>query len=345
METAETTGNPAQMKRMNIESVYRALIDYKAATRAEIAQRTKISITTIRALMEELRAKEEIVEASIDASSGGRRAIRYTLNPKKNQILSVFYTDNEVFYEIAALDGQIIQRNRIEKSVYESEQSLFDVIDTCLQQGEIRAIALGVPGIVDNQQYMHRRGLNEWDIYAIGERVQQHYGLPTLLENDLNAMAVGYADRMAKEENRDKETIDLVYLQLNCGCVCAGSIVGGKVVRGGQQFAGELSDMPFDGRYTLIQALRKTQTLSEMSLAAAKLVCMINCMVNPSYIVLGGERVTGCDVDRRAIELVMDTMIPNRVQPEMACAPAFEEDYLQGLRSLATDRILPLLLA
>ena len=53
METAETTGNPAQMKRMNIESVYRALIDYKAATRAEIAERTKISITTIRALMEE----------------------------------------------------------------------------------------------------------------------------------------------------------------------------------------------------------------------------------------------------------------------------------------------------
>ena len=49
METAETTGNPAQMKRMNIESVYRALIDYKAATRAEIAERTKISITTIRA--------------------------------------------------------------------------------------------------------------------------------------------------------------------------------------------------------------------------------------------------------------------------------------------------------
>ena len=129
METAETTGNPAQMKRMNIESVYRALIDYKAATRAEIAERTKISITTIRALMEELRAKEEIIEASIDASSGGRRAIRYTLNPKKNQILSVFYTDNEVFYEIAALDGQIIQRNRIEKSVYESEQSLFDVMD------------------------------------------------------------------------------------------------------------------------------------------------------------------------------------------------------------------------
>lgn len=85
METAETTGNPAQMKRMNIESIYRALIDYKAATRAEIAQRTKISITTIRALMEELRAKEEIVEASIDASSGGRRAIRYTLNPKKTK--------------------------------------------------------------------------------------------------------------------------------------------------------------------------------------------------------------------------------------------------------------------
>ena len=121
--------------------------------------------------------------------------------------------------------------------------------------------------------------------------------------------------------------------------------MGGRVVRGGRQFAGELSDMPFDGCYTLIQALRKTQSLSEMSLAAAKLICMVNCMVNPSYIVLGGERLTGCEDEQRAIQHEMDTLIPKRVQPQIAFAPAFEEDYLQGLRSLATDRILPLLLA
>mgnify|MGYP000514929556 CR=1 FL=1 len=156
METAETTGNPAQMKRMNIESVYRVVDRFTRPLQGRrLLKERRSASRRFEALMEELRAKEEIVEASIGASSGGRRAIRYTLNPKKNQILSVFYTDNEVFYEIAALDGQIIQRNRIEKSVYESEQSLFDVIDTCLQQGEIRAIALGVPGIVDNYKYMH----------------------------------------------------------------------------------------------------------------------------------------------------------------------------------------------
>ena len=60
---------------------------------------------------------------------------------------------------------------------------------------------------------------------------------------------------------------------------------------------------------------------------------------------LGGERLTGCEDERRAIQQEMDTLIPKRVQPQIAFAPAFEEDYLQGLRSLATDRILPLLLA
>ena len=333
------------MKRMNTESVYRALIEQKAATRAEIAEKTKISITTIRALMEELRAKEEIIEASIDASSGGRRAIRYMLNPKRNQILSIFYTDDEIFYEIAALDGQIIQRNRVKKSVYEAEKSLFDVIDDCLRQCEILAIALFVPGIVDNRQYMHRRGLNEWDIYAIGERVQQRYHLPTLLENDLNAMAVGYADRMEKQACGDHSAIDLVYLQINQGCVCAGSIVGGRVVRGGFQFAGELSDMPFDGMRTLIQVLQNTQSLEELSLLVARLICWINCMINPSYIILGGERLADNETQRRVIREKIDNLIPQRVQPHISFVQAYEEDYLQGLRALATDRILPLLLA
>ena len=55
--------------------------------------------------------------------------------------------------------------------------------------------------------------------------------------------------------------------------------------------------------------------------------------------------MTGCEDEQRAIQQEMDTLIPKRVQPQIAFAPAFEEDYLQGLRSLATDRILPLLLA
>lgn len=340
--TAQEAGNPAQMKRMNLERVYRALMAQGAATRAEIAQQTGISITTIRALMEQLRAREEIVEASVDASSGGRRATRYKLHPHKNRMLALFYTDDAILYEIADVTGRTLVQQRVEQSVYASEAYLFDVVDRCLLSGGICAIALGVPGIVDRRTYMHRRGLNDWNVYETGARIEARYGLPTLLENDLNAMAVGYVQRMAQGANAPQQA-DLTYVQFNNGCVCAGTLVSGRLVRGARQFAGELSDWPFDGDATLLSALQGAKTPQQLAKVAARLICMINCVNNPARIVLGGERLAP-PFDLNDVQIEMDRLIPQRVQPALALADACEADYLAGLKALAIDRMVPMLL-
>ena len=61
--------------------LYRTLIRLGSATRAEVANETNLSATTIRNLFEELEAGGEIVAGALDRSSGGRRAQRYALNP------------------------------------------------------------------------------------------------------------------------------------------------------------------------------------------------------------------------------------------------------------------------
>ena len=76
----ENTGTPLNMKRKNLTLLYRALIALKSATRAEIAQWTQISITTVRSLLEELRRKGEVVELSQDQST--QRQARHPLYAK-----------------------------------------------------------------------------------------------------------------------------------------------------------------------------------------------------------------------------------------------------------------------
>ena len=73
-----------------------------------------------------------------------------------------------------------------------------------------------------------------------------------MLKNDLNAMAAGYAYRLA-----DAENADLVYLHVNQGCLCAWLIVAVHLLQGASRFAGEFSDMPFDASHTLPDVLKQ----------------------------------------------------------------------------------------
>ena len=60
------TGKPELMKRMNTTLLYRTLIRLGSATRAEVANETNLSATTIRNLFEELEAGGEIVAGALD---------------------------------------------------------------------------------------------------------------------------------------------------------------------------------------------------------------------------------------------------------------------------------------
>lgn len=74
------TGKPELMKRMNTTLLYRTLIRLGSATRAEVANETNLSATTIRNLFEELEAGGEIVAGALDRSS--RRSARPAVRPQ-----------------------------------------------------------------------------------------------------------------------------------------------------------------------------------------------------------------------------------------------------------------------
>lgn len=101
------TGKPELMKRMNTTLLYRTLIRLGSATRAEVANETNLSATTIRNLFEELEAGGEIVAGALDRSSGGRRAQRYALNPARNLTLALYCAGERIDYRITGLTGDV----------------------------------------------------------------------------------------------------------------------------------------------------------------------------------------------------------------------------------------------
>jgi predicted NBD/HSP70 family sugar kinase len=336
------TGKPELMKRMNLTLVYRALIEMQSATRAEITDKTKISTTTVRTLLEELLQSGEIIELQLDESSGGRRAQRYSLNLKRNLLLALYLEENTIVYQIIDLVGNIIKSGTREEKAENLSLSVTRFIGSCLKKYKLCAVGLGAPGIVENKHYYVSTGFNLWYINNLGEQIQNTFHLPVILENDLNAMALGFAIRYAKKSNScDLNSINMVYIHFNFDCTGAGIIADGKILHGAKRFAGELGFLPLLPDKNVDQVLLEAESEKECADSIARLISIINCVTNPSLVVIGGKLIQNGKVSLEAVKAFAQPYISDIVLPEIIFSNNYSEDYLSGLTHLTAETIIP----
>lgn len=102
-------------------------------------------------------------------------------------------------------------------------------------------VGVGVPGLVDaaggNVKHAVNLGVDDW--FPIAERLAERTGARVVVDNDVNAAALGAAQVTGHD--------DLVYLSLGTG-LAAASILDGRLRRGFRSAAGEIGHVPVDPR-------------------------------------------------------------------------------------------------
>ncbi len=106
----------------------------------------------------------------------------------------------------------------------------------------VRAIGVGVPGLVDNSNGLVRQAVN----LGIGNEpldlagtLRDRFGVECHVDNDVNAAALG-SHRLLGEVG---PVVDLAYLSIGTG-IAAGIVLGGRVHRGKRGVAGEIGHLP-----------------------------------------------------------------------------------------------------
>lgn len=111
-----------------------------------------------------------------------------------------------------------------------------------------------------------------------------------VLENDINSIALGFSlNIMRKLGCDDMRILNMAYIQITEKGIGAGIISNGQLVRGNSSFAGELGFMPlYNGTYvnSILDSNPNDQTYSD---TIARMIATLNCITNPSFIVIGGE--------------------------------------------------------
>jgi glucokinase len=112
-----------------------------------------------------------------------------------------------------------------------------------LDPADIAAIGVGVPGRVDADTGVVSLALNlGWEGVPLREQLEETFGAPTSVANDVRAAAAGLVARRVLGD-----VDDLVYVSIGTG-IAAGVVVDGKLNAGKHHLAGEIGHVVVDDR-------------------------------------------------------------------------------------------------
>jgi predicted NBD/HSP70 family sugar kinase len=127
----------------------------------------------------------------------------------------------------------------------------------------------------------------------------------------------------------------MVYIHFTTDGTGAGIITNGRLVRGFSNFAGELGYIPIKQGKTLDDILDSNPKDDIYADAIAHAITAVSCVINPEYIVIGGESFRFVTIDN--ITEYCYHYLPETVRPEII--PAFDSrmDYINGVLYLTTE--------
>ncbi|WP_391209845.1 ROK family transcriptional regulator [Psychrobacillus sp. L4] len=329
------------MKKVILYGIRSTLLELGSATKVELRHKLGISFPTISKFLTQMESDGELILVGEDDSSGGRRPKRYAYNPEHMLGLAIFLERTETNYTIFNCLGEVKEQEKTSSVLIEDGLKLLTKFteEVIAKYPKISSMAIGVPGAVNNGRIFYIPGYEHFQDFDIKGYFEEHFSIPVVVENDMNAAVLGYYNDRRKNENQS-----LIYLYSGQNGPGAGIIVNGDVVRGSTFFSGEVSFVPqYDDR-NFLQALVNGDEPQKMFIreeheidAISRLVATFVAIINPHTIIFCTDEVTTLILEK--IRIGSSKYIPVEHLPEITMSN-WEQDYLDGLQSLGLDIML-----
>jgi predicted NBD/HSP70 family sugar kinase len=217
----------------------------RARTRGELGEATGLARSTVSQRIYSLKAAGLIVESGEAApSTGGRPPSLLDFNADAGLVLAAdlgathsrVSVSNLLAEPIAETAAEIdIDRGPVEVLSWldQTFRSLLDEVGRPMS--DVRGVGIGLPGPVD---FAHGMAVNPpimagWHMFGVADHCRDLYGVPVLVDNDVNIMALGEYWMM------EPKVEDFIFVKVGTG-IGSGLILGGYLHRGANGAAGDM---------------------------------------------------------------------------------------------------------
>ncbi len=217
-------------------------------TIAELSQTLQKSLPNMTKMLEELVEEGFVLETGLAPSTGGRRALKYSLKNDAFYIVSV--SMDQLFTRIAIFNLNREHLTQIEKfdlPLKDNESALGQLVDNIeqvignsgIRKSKILGIGIGMPGFIDVKKGINYSFLNyNSQTESMVEYISNKIDLPVSIDNDSSLIALA-----EQRFGIAKGTNNTMVINMSWG-VGLGILINGELYRGDNGFAGEFSHIP-----------------------------------------------------------------------------------------------------
>ncbi|MGH3812927.1 MAG: ROK family protein [Pseudonocardiaceae bacterium] len=227
-----------------LSTLVRHIAAGSVVTRATLAQQTQLARSTVSQRVETLLAAGLIVEDGTAPSRGGRPALRLRLNPNAGLILTADLGATRAMLAVSDLGGQRLASTTEDNDIDKDPERVLGWVDQRFgellaeagcEARQVQAITIGVPGPVEASTGTVVRPplMRRWDGYRVPAYFAERYPAQTVVDNDVNLMALG------EHQQCYPEMAHLLFVKIGTGIGC-GVIIDGKLHRGAAGSAGDI---------------------------------------------------------------------------------------------------------
>ncbi|MCY0876189.1 MAG: ROK family transcriptional regulator [Firmicutes bacterium] len=240
--------NPVGLRELNLGIIFRTIQTLGPLSQTDIVQRTNLAPSTVSVITGELRDQRLIRSTGTIASSGGRRRVLLEVNPEGGCFICVDLVGTQMAIGVLDLTFAVLEEWHFEmrdtgELLYQVVvQSIQSVVEQCSALAlNILGIGVAAPGLLDAETGVIVEADNlGWYELHLAERLEQTFGVKTVVEHDVNAAAYGEYLYGQSEGIRN-----MMYVSIGLGIGC-GLILDGHLFSGSQGLAGELGHVMVD---------------------------------------------------------------------------------------------------
>ncbi len=236
-------------RKFSQRAVMEAIVQNGPISRASIAKQTGLSKQTISEIVRQLELSGWVRETGRTSGHIGRTAVTYELIPDAAYIAAVDLGGTKVRVAIADLAFQVFAEEMAPTDPRGGRFVVDQIATMCREAADhldiprerLRMAVIGVPGAPDDASGAvllapNIAGFGAMNVVAAFEEA---FGFNVILENDVNLAVLG-ENWLGQGQGVD----NLAYIAIGTG-IGGGLMVGGQLVRGAANAAGELGFLPF----------------------------------------------------------------------------------------------------
>lgn len=266
------------LKGMNESVILNIIRKMGPISRADIAKETNLTPPTVTNIVNKLIAENIVMEYKVGESNGGRPPVLIKLNPDFMSIIVIHISTYNLHQY--TLDAELKTKKKEKNSIRGLKQEevlelLTSVLNKAIKESpqNVSGIGIVVRGPVKMKEGISVFAPNiGWRNVPLKSIVEERFGIPTYIINDVRAMALGEF-----HIGKAKDVENMIFLKVGYG-IGSAILINGRIYTGASDGAGEIGHTTIDvagpqcscGNYGCFEALASEKALVNLVVKSIK---------------------------------------------------------------------------